>query len=425
MGWGSGAVELPYLISPSEALHANFDRQTVEILDWSRNEGSHVDALAAQQDVCLVFINSDAGEGYLNWNGVKGDRNDLYPQKGGDELVRQVASNCKNTVVVLHTVGPTILEKWIDMPRIKAVLVAHLPGQESGNALADVIFGDVNPSGRLPYTIAQSEKDYGPSSGILYYPNRVVPQQNFSEGLYIDYRYFDKHNITPRYEFGYGLSYSSFKLNSLMVKPLGTSGQTPEERPEGIEPPHIDDTLPSPETALWPKDFRKLKQYVYPYIDTVSDIEKSRYPYPKGYDTLPQPSQAGGGEGGNPDLFRPAVSIQATLTNAGPLPGACVVQLYISYPANVTDSDGGPVDMPVKVLRNFEKIYVRTKERKPLTMELTRRDLSYWDVKRQNWVMPDGDFTIYVGFSSRDLPERTPFTTSLNLKVGIPSGDWR
>ena len=66
-----------------------------------------------------MFINSDAGEGYLKWEDVKGDRNDLLAQKGGDELVEKVAQNCENTVVVLHTVGPTILERWIDLPSVK------------------------------------------------------------------------------------------------------------------------------------------------------------------------------------------------------------------------------------------------------------------------------------------------------------------
>ncbi|KAI7097123.1 glycoside hydrolase family 3 protein, partial [Hortaea werneckii] len=208
MGWGSGAAEFPYLVSPAEALHANFDMQTVEVTDWKTNKGEHVDGTAAAQDVCLVFINSDSGEGYISWNGVKGDRNDLLPQKGGNELVTAVAANCGGrsesgaplgkTIVVVHAVGPVILENWIEHVGVHAVLIAHLPGQESGNALADIIFGDHSPSGHLPYTIARSEDDYGPDSGILRMPNGVVPQQNFSEGLYFDYRYFDKHSLDPR-----------------------------------------------------------------------------------------------------------------------------------------------------------------------------------------------------------------------------------
>ncbi len=99
------------------------------------------------------------------------------------------------------------MDKWIGLPNVQAVLLANLPGQESGDALADVLFGDVNPSGRLPYTIGRSAEQYGEGAKVMYLPNGVVPQQDFKEGLYIDYRHFDKHDIAPRFEFGFGLSY--------------------------------------------------------------------------------------------------------------------------------------------------------------------------------------------------------------------------
>ncbi|KAK5128716.1 hypothetical protein LTR85_000049 [Meristemomyces frigidus] len=446
MGWGSGAVELPYLVSPAEALHANFDSQTVEVTEWKNNEVKHVDGTAAAQDLCIVFLNSDAGEGFISWGGIKGDRNDLYPQKGGDELVQNVAANCggrdanggplSDTIVVLHTVGPTILENWIELPGVKGVLIAHLPGQESGNALADIIFGDYSPSGKLPYTIAKAESDYGPDSGILRMPNGIVPQQNFTEGLYIDYRYFDKHNVTPRYEFGYGLGYTTFKLSSLFVHHgmavVGSEdalnahhGLEPAPRPQGVEPPRLDPAIPSAKAALWPKGFRKLKKYVYPYIDSISDIKKGKYRYPKGYEHSHAPSQAGGGEGGNPDLYKEVVTVQASLANTGTVAGDCVVQMYISYPPNVTDANNNVVDMPVKVLRDWEKIFIDTPEkgtRQQVKMTLSRKDLSYWDMDRQNWIMPEGDFTVHLGFSSRDLPVSTSFSNRLTVGGKKPSG---
>lgn len=435
MGWGSGAVELPYLVSPAKALHENFDEQSVELTDWRTNDVESVDGTAAAQDVCIVFINSDAGEGYLSWEDIKGDRNDLYPQKGGDELVKTVAANCggrdesgvplSNTIVVLHAVGPTVLEKWIDEPGVKAVLIAHLPGQESGNALADVLFGDYNPSGRLPYTIAKDEKDYGPSSEILRLPNGIVPQQNFTEGLYIDYRYFDKHNITPRFEFGYGLSYTKFHIGGLFVHQLGASGEEPKSRPKGIEPPHMDHAVPKPESALWPTNFRKLKKFVYPYLDSVSKIKHGKYNYPKGYDQWHQPSQAGGGEGGNPDLYEAVLDVQASLTNLGGIAGDCVIQLYVSYPSEVRDSNGNEIDMPTKVLRNWEKYHLGINDRDkrtPVSIKLTRKDLSYWDVERQNWVMPHGEYRVWMGFSSRDLPLSNTVSGSLRIGGGKLGG---
>lgn len=410
-GWGSGAVEFPYLVSPAEALHNTFDSNRVQIKDYPTNDPDT--SAAAEQDICIVFINSDAGEGYVSWGGIKGDRNDLYAQKGGDKLVQKVAANCGGsgrspTIVVYHNVGPVILEKWIDLPGVKAVLIAHLPGQESGNALADIIFGDINPSGRLPYTIAKHEEDFGPESKILYTPNGVVPQQNFSEGLYFDYRYFDKYNITPRYEFGYGLSYTTFHLSSLFIHPIQqTRTPLPADRPIALTPPKVNVQIPDPKTALWPAGFRKLKKYVYPYIDSVSDIKLGRYPYPKGYEISAPLSPAGGDQGGNPDLFATAVLVQASLTNLGKRPGDCVVQLYVSLPSGIIDSLGRPVDTPVRVLRQFDKISVgilNDNKRQKVSMELTRKDLSYWDIGLQNWVMPEkGEFTIALGYSSRNL----------------------
>ncbi|KAK4984701.1 hypothetical protein LTR50_006442 [Elasticomyces elasticus] len=422
VGWGSGAVEFPYLITPAQALHEAFDDHTVEIADFNTNDpglGKHPER-AADQDLCMVFINADAGEGFIAADGIRGDRNDLYSQKGGDKLVQDVAANCGKvggngtapTIVVLHAVGPVILERWIDYPGVKAVLLAHLPGEESGNALADVIFGDVNPSGRLPYTVAKREEDYGPDSKILYYPNGVVPQQNFTEGLYIDYRYFDKHDISPRYEFGYGLSYTSFKLSSMIVNSGFPSSrpELPAERPQGLEPPTFDVRIPDPKDSVWPAGFRRLKKYVYPYIDAASDIKTGKYPYPPGYSIQQPLSPAGGGEGGNPDLYSTVATVQASLTNLGTRDGSCVVQLYVSYPPNVTDSLGNAVDFPVRQLRAFDKYAVaagadrQSNRRVKVSLELTRRDLSFWDVGRQNWVLPKGVFEVRLGFSSRDLP---------------------
>ncbi|KAF2479522.1 beta-glucosidase-like protein [Neohortaea acidophila] len=409
MGWGSGAVELPYLSPPAFTLRRIMEEDKYNITDWADNHKPGIEQAAKEQDVCFVFISSDAGEGYLGWEDVKGDRNELYAQKGGDEMVRRVASNCEKTVVVLHTVGPTILERWIDLPGVKAVLIAHLPGQEAGQAIVDVIFGEANPSGRLPYTIAKKPEDYGPTSEVMYLPNAVVPQQNFTEGLYIDYRYFDKHDIDPRYEFGYGLSYGGFKLNSLMVHPLGSANHEALPRPDALKPPQLDTTIPSVDSALWPQGMRKLKKYIYPYIDSVSDIKHGKYPYPNGYDTPQAVSKAGGGEGGNHDLFNTAVNVRAELTNLGTMDGFCVVQLYLEFPPNIVDADGEPVDMPVRVLRNFDKIWTEgSHKRTRISMDLTRKDLSYWDVKRQTWIMPDGEFRVHLGFSSRDLPLSMP-----------------
>ncbi len=106
------------------------------------------------------------------------NRNNLTAWLNGDALVQAVASKNNNTIVVINSVGPLILEPWIEHPNITSVVWAGLEGTETGNALVDVIYGVVNPSGRLPYTIAKSPKDY---------PAQLVPGGDGEEILNITY----------------------------------------------------------------------------------------------------------------------------------------------------------------------------------------------------------------------------------------------
>lgn len=408
-GWGSGAADFPYLVPPINALRDFVNKDKVYITDFPTNTPPFTKApvILQDQDVCIVFANSDAGEGFISYDGIRGDRNDLFLQKGGDDLIIKVADGCGGgqgiTIVVMHAVGPVVVEKWIDHPNIKAVIMANLPGQESGNAIADILLGNVNPSGKLPYTMGKSLEDYGPGGQILYYANGAIPQQDFSEGLYIDYRHFDKNGIAPRYEFGYGLSYTTFEYSNLTVTEVRPKFPLPAPRPDGLEPPKFDTTIPEPKDSLAPSGFRKLAKFIYPYIDKVSDIKRgASYPYPDGYDTVQPLSPAGGGEGGNPDLWNVYFNVSLDVTNTGSVAGKEVVQLYISY-SDVLGADK-EVDFPVKVLRQFEKVEVGVNETQRVEFGITRRDVSYWDVVRQNWVMPtEGKITVRVGASSRDL----------------------
>jgi hypothetical protein len=106
-----------------------------------------------------------------------------------------VAQSNPNTIVVAHSVGPAIIEPWIEHPNVTAVVWAGIPGQEAGNSIADVLFGDVNPSGRLPYTIAKQASDY--SAGlVLGGAAATILSIPYSEGLLIDYRWFDAVSVT-------------------------------------------------------------------------------------------------------------------------------------------------------------------------------------------------------------------------------------
>jgi beta-glucosidase len=230
----------------------------------------------------------------------------------------------------------------------------------------------------------------------------LAPQQNFSEGLYIDYRHFDKQDIAPRYEFGYGLSYTTFELSSLEINAKGKKTALPAARPEGIAPPSYSTELPDPESALFPEGFNKVEKYIYPWIESTKGIKKPNVVTSQLQSPL---SDAGGGPGGNPDLYTTILTVSASVANTGSLDGSTVVQLYISLPQGYKDHETGePVDFPVRVLRGFEKPHIKHGDKEQVTFEVTRRDLSYWDAKRQNWVMPNtGEIGIAVGFSSRDL----------------------
>jgi beta-glucosidase len=161
-------------------------------------------------DACLVFINAWAQEGF--------DRPGIHDDFS-DTLVNNIANQCANTIVVIHNAGIRLVDRFESHPNVKAIIFAHLPGQDSGRALVSLLYGDDNFSGKLPYTVAKADSDYGD----LLSPSQpeglfgLYPQSNFTEGVYIDYRAFDKHKITPRYEFGFGLSYTTFSYSSLRI----------------------------------------------------------------------------------------------------------------------------------------------------------------------------------------------------------------
>lgn len=197
MGWGSGAVNYPYFVAPADALQARAtaDGTTIQV---QATDDTNVAGVAAGADVCLVFVTADSGEEYITVESNKGDRVDLDPWHNGNALVQAVGAACQNTVVVMHSVGPVILETILAAPGVQAVVWAGLPSSESGNALVDILYGATSPNGKLPFTIAVAATDYSsqPVTGTV---------DNFTEGLYTDYRHFDQAGITPRFEFGFGL----------------------------------------------------------------------------------------------------------------------------------------------------------------------------------------------------------------------------
>jgi len=104
---------------------------------------------------------------------------------------------------------------WSDFPNVTGIIYAGAPGEQTGPAIVDVLYGAVNPSGRLPFTVAVNAADY--PADILYTDLNPSPTLQFTETLFLDYRHFDAASIAPRYAFGFGLSYTTFTYSALAV----------------------------------------------------------------------------------------------------------------------------------------------------------------------------------------------------------------
>jgi beta-glucosidase len=141
------------------------------------------------------------------------DRKTLGLPEGQDELIKAVAQANRNTVVIFNAGAPVDVSRWVsDVP---SVLDAWFGGEEMGHAIADVLFGDVNPSGKLPFSFINEFKE---SPAYSNYPGEDL-RVKYAEGIYVGYRYFDKHDIKPQFPFGYGLSYTNFGYSDLKIKP--------------------------------------------------------------------------------------------------------------------------------------------------------------------------------------------------------------
>ncbi|KAI8804500.1 glycoside hydrolase superfamily [Cladochytrium replicatum] len=223
IGWGSGTADFPYIVTPQEGITAKASKfgisgSSIRVANTNDTDLNAAKTAATGADVAVVFVYSNSGEGYITVQGNAGDRNDLKLWNGGDDLVNAVASVNKNTVVVIH--GPGAVDMpWINNPNIKAVIMALYPGQETGNAISDVLFGSVNPSGRLPFTIGADRTQY--CCEVIYSDTAEV---TYTEGLFIDYMWNDLKGIKPVFWFGHGLSYTTFAYSNLRVIP--GAGQT-------------------------------------------------------------------------------------------------------------------------------------------------------------------------------------------------------
>ncbi|KAL4735854.1 putative beta-glucosidase A [Aspergillus similis] len=407
MGWGSGTANFPYLVTPEQAIQQEVLKGRGNVFavtdNWALDK---VNTTASQSTVSLVFVNADAGEGYISVDGNEGDRKNLTLWKNGENLIKAAASNCNNTIVVIHSVGAVLVDQFYEHPNVTAILWAGLPGQESGNSLVDVLYGRVNPNGKSPFTWGKSREAYGAPLLTEANNGNGAPQTDHTEGVFIDYRHFDRTNQTPIYEFGHGLSYTTFKYSNLTVQKLNapayspTSGQTKAAPTFG--------TIGKAEDYVFPDSITRIREFIYPWINSTDLKESSGDPnygwdeedyIPEGardgspQDLLP----SGGAAGGNPRLYDDLFRISATIKNIGSVAGTEVPQLYVSL--------GGPNE-PKVVLRGFDKLDIQPGEERVFTTTLTRRDLSNWDMEKDDWVITSYPKKVFVGSSSRKLPLR-------------------
>lgn len=310
-GGGSSRVEPSSTVTPLEGIRrrAGDDVEVVHDTGYVPQRAAQV---AAAADVAIVVVNDDQTE-FVDEACLSLQCGD--PTNGDqDGLVRAVAAANPRTVVVLETGSPVLMPWEAEVP---AIVEAWYPGQEGGNAIARMLFGDVDPGGRLPVTFPREEGDTPTSGHPERYPG-IAANASYSEGVFVGYRHYDEHGIEPLFPFGHGLSYTTFAYHDLRVRHA--------PRGDGL-------------------------------VATVQ------------------------------------------VENTGDRTGTEVVQAYVGKPE-------AEVAQPPTSLAAFRKVTLDPGERRRVTLHLTRRSLSYWDVARDRWSVADGCYDVLVGSSSRDVRAR-------------------
>ena len=257
LGYGSGTTKFNYSVSPLEGITELAEKKNITIkyscnLNYTDEEGVHISAkediengikIAKDAEVVIIFVKADSGEEDNNIiveNSI-GDRPDLDLWHGGNELIENISEVNDQIIVVIN--APAVVNlPWLN--KVKAVIFSGFPGAESGHAIADILFGEVSPSAHLPFVWGKID-DYG--AKIEYLTNYTKDangktykevyrydgidsagkkddlsghdkeQYNYTEGLYVGQRWFNKHNKAAVFPFGYGLTYTSFEYSNLTV----------------------------------------------------------------------------------------------------------------------------------------------------------------------------------------------------------------
>lgn len=227
-----------------------------------------------------------------------------------DEVISKLLRANDNTIVFL-VAGSAVEMPW--EKNANTIVWGWYGGMEAGNAFADMLIGNTNPSGKMPITLPEKLEHTAPIMLNDYNASDAF----YKEGVFVGYRWFEKQNIKPNFSFGHGLSYTQFQYSHLRVL-------TEDLKPSG-------------------------KQTVY-----------------------------------------------VTITNIGKLAGAEVVQLYLH-------DKHSSVERPNSELKGFAKVFLQPGQSKEIALDLTMRDLSFWDVKSNNWLAEDGEFEVRLGSSLDDI----------------------
>lgn len=176
-------------------------------LGWRKpNDELIVDAIttAKNSDAVIIFAGTNA-----NYESEGFDRKDLILPNKQDEFIQKICEVNKNVIVVLTTGSPVLMDKWL--PKVDGLIEAWFAGEQAGNAIAEVLLGESNPSGKLPMTFPKRWEDCSAFNSYKKLDSITV----YDDGIYVGYRHFEKNNIKPLFPFGFGLSYTNFDYSDL------------------------------------------------------------------------------------------------------------------------------------------------------------------------------------------------------------------
>ncbi|MEI6948227.1 glycoside hydrolase family 3 C-terminal domain-containing protein [Paraflavisolibacter sp. H34] len=237
MGGGSSQVRAFYEVTPLQGLQALAGKgTTIQFAPGYKDERAatadaalikEAAAAAARADVAIVVGGWTHGYNYSKWSDnaydAEGtDKPDMHLPFGQDELIKAVVAANPRTVVVLIGGGPADLSAWA--PQARGIVQAWYGGMEGGHALARILYGQVNPSGKLPMTFPKTLEDV-PAHKLGQFPGDGKSVYYFDD-IYVGYRYYDTYNVQPLFPFGHGLSYTRFAYSNIKVATAATGRAT-------------------------------------------------------------------------------------------------------------------------------------------------------------------------------------------------------